>query len=126
MAEKRPVAVEPSPTEAMLAETSQAPKRRQLVRIADDEDEEEEAAPSLVTRPCSRIGVAPIAAGRVTGDPLAPHTEPTRLGGQRQQQRLVGLGGGSSQRRTGAPTYEFYNLSSILPPCCCLFFVFLL
>ena len=42
------MAVEPSPTEAMPAETSQAPKRRRLVRIADDEDEEDEAAPSLI------------------------------------------------------------------------------
>ena len=43
------------------------------------------------------------------------------MGRQRQQQRLVGLGGGSSQRRIGAPTCKFYNLSSTLPPCCCFF-----
>jgi len=63
VAGKRPLPVEPSPMEAMLAETSQAPKRRRLVRITDDEDEEEEAAPSLVRRPCSRLDVAPIDAG---------------------------------------------------------------
>jgi len=73
--------------EALPAETSQAPKRRRLVRIADDEDEdeEEEAAPSLVQRPRTRPDVAPITTGWVTSDPPAPHAEPTRLGGQRQQ-----------------------------------------
>jgi hypothetical protein len=75
------MAMEPSPTEAMLAETSQAPKRRRLVRIADDEDEEDAAAPYLVQRPRSRPDVAPIDAGLVTSDPPAPHTEPIRLGG---------------------------------------------
>ena len=75
VAGKRLVAVEPSPTEAMLAETSQAPKRHRLVRIADDEDEEDEAALSLVRRPRSRPDVAPIDAGRVTSDPPASHTE---------------------------------------------------
>ena len=74
VAGKRPMAVEPSPTEALPAETSQAPMRRQLVRITDDE---EEAAPSLVRRPRSRPDVAPIAAGRETSDPPAPHTGPT-------------------------------------------------
>jgi len=77
---KRPMAVEPSPTEAIPAETSQAPKRRRLVRIADDEDKEDEATPSLVRRPLSRPDVAPIDAGRVTSDPPAPHIEPIRLG----------------------------------------------
>jgi len=70
--------MEPSPTEAMPAETSQAPKHRRLVRIADDEDE---ASPYLVQRPRSYPDVAPIDAGRVTNDPPAPHTEPIRLGG---------------------------------------------
>ena len=60
VARKRPIAVEPSPTEAMPVETSQAPKRCRHVRIADNEDEEEEAAPSLVRRPRSRPNVAPI------------------------------------------------------------------
>jgi len=45
---KRPMAEDPSPAEALPAETSQALKRRRLVRITDDDDEEEEAAPSLV------------------------------------------------------------------------------
>jgi len=74
------MAVEPSSTEAMPAETSQAPKHRRLLRIADDEDEEDEAAPSLVRRPRSHPVVAPIDAGRVTSDPPAPHIEPIRLG----------------------------------------------
>jgi hypothetical protein len=60
VAGKRPMAVDPSPAEALPAETSQAPKRRRLVRITDDEDEEEEAAPSLVRRPRSRPNIAPI------------------------------------------------------------------
>ena len=81
VAGKRPMAVEPSRTEALPGETSQAPKRRRLVRIADDEEEEDEAAPSLVRRPRSRPDVTPIHAGQVTSDPPAPHTEPTRLGG---------------------------------------------
>ena len=67
---KRPLAVEPSPTEALPVETS----------VADDEDEEE-AAPSLIRRPRNPPDVAPITAGRVTSDPPAPHTEPTQLGG---------------------------------------------
>ena len=43
VAGKRPMALEPSGTEALPAETIQAPKRRRLVRIADDEEEEDEA-----------------------------------------------------------------------------------
>jgi hypothetical protein len=78
---KRPIAVEPSPTEAMPAETSQLPKRRRLMSIADNEDEEEEAAPSLVRRPRNRPDVASIDAGRVTSDPPAAHVEPMRPGG---------------------------------------------
>jgi len=46
VAGKRPMSVDPSPAEALSAETSQAPKRCRLIRIADDD--EEEAAPSLV------------------------------------------------------------------------------
>jgi len=80
VAGKRPMAAEPSPMEALPAETSQAPKRRQLVRITDD-DEEEEAVPSLVRRLRSRPDVMPITSGPVTSDPLGPHVEPTRLGG---------------------------------------------
>jgi len=74
------MAVDPTPAEALPVETSQAPKRRRLVRITDDEDEEEEDAPSLVRRPRSRPDVAPTTTGWVTSDPPAPHTEPTRPG----------------------------------------------
>ena len=63
VAGKRPLVVDPSPTEALPVESSQAPKRRRLVKIADDDDEEEEAAPTLVRRSRSRPDVAPI-----TGD----------------------------------------------------------
>jgi len=77
VAGKRPLAADPSPAEALPAESSQAPKRRRLVRITDDDDEEEEVAPSLVRRPRSRPDVAPATTGRVTSDPPAPHVEPT-------------------------------------------------
>jgi len=80
VAGKRPMALDPSPAEALPAETSQASKRRRLVRITDDDDDEEEAAPSLVRRPRSRPDVAPATTGRVTSDPPAPHAEPTSLG----------------------------------------------
>jgi hypothetical protein len=80
VAGKRPLAVDPSPAEALPAESSQAPKRRRLVRIADDDDEEDEAAPYLVRRSRSRPDVTPITGDRATSDPPAPHTEPTRLG----------------------------------------------
>jgi hypothetical protein len=82
--------------------------------------------PSLVRRPRSRPNITLIDAGRVTSDPPAPHTDRHDLEGQRQQRRLGGLGGGSLQQRTGAPTCEFYNLSSALPPTCCCFLFFLL
>jgi len=80
VAGKRPLVVDPSPAQALPAESSQAPKRRWLVRITDDDDEEEEAAPSLVRRSRSHPNVAPITGDRVTSDPPVPHTEPTRLG----------------------------------------------
>ena len=67
------MAVDRSPAEALPAVTSQALKRRRLVRITDDDEEEEEAAPSLVRRPCSRPDIAPATAGRVTSEPPAPH-----------------------------------------------------
>jgi len=79
VAGKRPLAVDPPPAEALPAESSQAPKRRRLVRITGD-DEEEEAAPSLVRRPRSHPDLAPATAGRMTSDPPAPHTKPTRVG----------------------------------------------
>ena len=75
---KRPLAVDPSPAEPLPAETSQAPKRHRLFRITD-EDEEEEAAPSLVRRPRSRPDIAPISGDGFASDPLAPHAEPTHL-----------------------------------------------
>jgi len=79
VAGKRPLSADPSPVPTLLAESSQAPKRRRLVWIADDDEEEEEAAPSLVRRPHSRLDVAPTTTGRVTSDPPAPHVEPTRV-----------------------------------------------
>jgi len=48
VARKRLLAADPSPAEALPAESSQAPKHRRLVRITDDDDDEEEAAPSLL------------------------------------------------------------------------------
>jgi len=77
---KRPLVVDPSPAEALPTESSQAPKRRRLIRITDDDDEEEEAAPSLVQRSRSCPNVAPITGDRATSDPPAPLTEPTHLG----------------------------------------------
>jgi hypothetical protein len=77
VAGKRPLAADPSPAEALPAESSQAPKRRRLVRITDDDDEEEEAAPSLVRRPRSRSDVAPATTDRVTSDPPAPRVVET-------------------------------------------------
>jgi len=92
VAGKRPMTVEPSSTEAILAgtaadpskgqgSTSHAPKRRRLVRIVDDDNEEDETAPSLVQIPRSHPDVAPIDAGRVTRDTLAAHVEPICPGG---------------------------------------------
>ena len=109
VAGKRPIAVDPSPAEALPAETSQAPKRRRLVRITDDEEEEEEAAPSLVQKPHSRPDVAPATTGRVTSDPPAPHAEPTRLGETRAAAATGRTRGGSSQQRTGAPICKFFQ-----------------
>jgi len=93
VARKRPMAVEPSPTEAIPAGTAADPsmgqgttshdhKRRRLVRIVDDDNEEEETALSLVRRQRSRPNVAPIDTGRVTSDPPAVHAEPIRLGAE--------------------------------------------
>jgi len=74
---KRPLAADPSPAEALPAESSQAPKRRRLVWITNDDDEEEEAAPSLVRSPRSRPDVAPVTTDRVTSDPPAPRVVET-------------------------------------------------
>jgi len=78
VAGKRPLVADPSPAEMLPAESSQAPKRRRLIRITDDE-EEEEAVPSLVRRPRSRPDVAPATADRPTSNPPAQHAEPTRV-----------------------------------------------
>jgi len=74
---KRPMAADPSPVEALPAESSQVPKCRRLVRITDDDDEEEEAAPSLVRRPRSRPDTAPATTDRVASDPPAPRVAET-------------------------------------------------
>jgi len=79
VAGKRPLAADPSPVEALPAESSQAPKRCRLVRITDDDEEEEEVALSLVRRPRSRPDIASATTGRVTSDPPAPHAGPTRV-----------------------------------------------
>jgi len=92
VAGKRLMAVEPSSTEAIPVGmaidpsmvqglTSHAPKHRRLLRIVDDDNEEDETAPSLVQRPRSRPDVAPIDADRVTRDPPAMHVEPIHPGG---------------------------------------------
>jgi len=72
VAGKRPLAADPSPAPTLPAESSQAPKRRRLVRITDDDDEEEEAAPSLVRRPRSHPNSVPGTTVRVASDPPAP------------------------------------------------------
>jgi len=77
VAGKRPLAADPSPAESLPAESSQAPKRRRLVRITDDDDEDEAAVPSLVRRPRSRPDVAPATTDRVTSDPPAPRVVET-------------------------------------------------
>jgi hypothetical protein len=68
--------VDPLPTPELPAdlpaESSQAPKRRRLVRIVDDDDDEEEAAPSLVRRPRGRPDAAPVATDRVASGAAAP------------------------------------------------------
>ena len=79
VAGKRPLVADPAPAEALPVESSQAPKRRRVVRITDDDDEEE-AVPCLVRRSGSRPNVAPITGNWATSDPPAPHTEPMRLG----------------------------------------------
>ena len=80
VAGKRPLAADPAPAPTLPAESSQAPKRRRLVRITDDDDEEEEAAPSLVRRPRSRPDIAPATTDRVASDPPVPHV--TKTGAQ--------------------------------------------
>jgi len=105
VAGKRPLAVDPSPAEALPAESSQAPKRHRLVRIADDDEEEEEAAPSLVRRSHSRLNVAAITGDWATSDPPAPHTEPTRLGATE-----VAAATGRTRRRVFTATHRRSDL----------------
>ena len=105
MARKRPLVVDPSPAEALPAETSQASKRRRLMRITDDDNEEEVAAPSLVRKPRSRPDVAPATTGRVTSDPPAPHAEPTRLGETRAAAAI-----GRTRRRFFTATHRRSDL----------------
>ena len=93
-----------SPAEALPAESSQAPKRRRLVRIADNE-EEEEAAPSLVQRPRTRLDVAPVTTGRMTSDPPTPHAEPTRVGETR-----AAVATGRTRRRFFTATHRRFDL----------------
>jgi hypothetical protein len=76
VAGKRPLPANPLPTPELPAdlpaESSQAPKRRRLVRIVDDDEDDEEAAPSLVRRPRDRPDAAPVATDRVASDAAAP------------------------------------------------------
>jgi len=104
VAGKRPLAVDPSPAEALPAESSQAPKRRRLVRITDD-DEEEEAAPSLVRRPRSRLDVAPTTTDRMTSDPPAPRAGPARVG-----ETGAAAAAGRTRRRFFTATHRRFDL----------------
>jgi len=54
---------------------SRAPKCRRLLQVVDNDDEEEEAAPTLVHRPRSRPDVAPADGGRTAEDPPTAHVE---------------------------------------------------
>jgi hypothetical protein len=76
VAGKRPLPADPLPAD-LPAESSQAPKRRRLVRIVDDDDDDEEAAPSLVRRPRGRPDNAPAATDRVASDAPAPQVVET-------------------------------------------------
>jgi len=73
---KRLMAADPSPAPTLPVESSQAPKRRRLVWIIDDNDEEE-AAPSLVRGPRSHPDSAPATSDRVASDPPAPRVAET-------------------------------------------------
>jgi len=82
VAGKRTMAVEPSPAEAAPAgaapgplmgqgstSENRVPKRHQLISVVDDDDGEEEAAPTLVRKPRTRPDVAPGDGGRIADDP---------------------------------------------------------
>jgi hypothetical protein len=103
VAGKRPLVGDQSPAEALLVESSQASKRHRLVRITDDE--EEEAAPSLVQRPRSRPDITPVTTGRMTSDPPAPHAEPTRVGETR-----LAAATGRTRRRFFTATHRRFDL----------------
>jgi len=77
VAGKRPMSADPAPAPTLPAESSQAPKRRRLVRITDDDEEEEEAVPSLVRGPRNRLDSAPTTSDRVASDPPAPRAAET-------------------------------------------------
>jgi hypothetical protein len=85
VAGKRPMATGSSRAGASPAETapgpltgqgsasrSQAPKHRRLLRVVDNDDEEE-TAPTLVRKPHTRPDVALAEGGRTAGDPPAAH-----------------------------------------------------
>jgi len=93
VAGQRPMAVEPSPAGAAPSgaaagsvmgqgstSDSRAPKCCRLVRIVND-DEEEEAAPTLVCRPRSCPDIAPGDGGRVAEDLPDAQVEQARPGG---------------------------------------------
>jgi len=76
--------VVPAATGPMMGQGStsdtRAPMRRRLIQIVDGDDEEEEAAPTLVRGPRSRPDVGPSDGGQVAGDPLVAHVEQARPG----------------------------------------------
>jgi len=96
VAGKRPMAVGPSQAGAAPGGAapglgtgegstlgSRAPKCRRLLRVIDDGDDEEDAAPNLVRKPRSRLDVAPTNGGQVAQDPPTAHVEqahPTKAG----------------------------------------------
>ena len=93
VAGKRPMAKEPFVAEEVPAgatagpimgqgstSDARAPKWCWLIKILDNDDEEEEMAPNLVRRPRSRRDVAPSDGGRVAEDPRAAHVEQARPG----------------------------------------------
>ena len=93
VAGKRPMAVEPSPAEATPIGAipgpvpgqgtlgSRAPKRHRLIRVINNDDEEEEVAPTLVCRTRNRPDIAPADGGQIVEDPPAAHVEQARPGG---------------------------------------------
>jgi len=116
VAGKRPMAVELAPMEAIppgtatdpsmgQGSTSHAPKHRRLLRIVENDNEEDETAPSLVRRPHSCPDVASINTSRVTSDLPAVHVEPIRLGGAE-----VAATAGRTRRRFFKATHQSSDL----------------